>query len=173
MKSTTEENFHKKYLPEPNSGCWLWMGFITACGYGKTAYNEVAHRRSWEIHFGRIPEGRVVCHKCDTPSCVNPGHLFLGTQSENMADMVKKGRSLRGERNHAAKLCEDDVKEILCSKVSTEQLSEEYGVSPKAISNIRKGKSWKHVARPDGFLFSRLDGYAARRSPNYKITRAA
>lgn len=168
---TTAENFHKKYLPEPNSGCWLWTGFINVGGYGKTAYNEAAHRRSWEIHFGPIPNAAVVCHKCDTPCCVNPAHLFIGSQAANMQDMRDKGRSLIGARNRAAKLSDEIVSKILASRDSNEALAERFGVTPKAISKIRKGLAWKHVKRPDGYVYSPKDGYAARRRRGYKIAR--
>lgn len=81
--------------PEPNSGCWLWPG-DTLKGYGRVSYigtRQAAHRVSWLIHRGLIPEGLFVCHKCDVKLCVNPDHLFLGTQVDNMQDWTKKGKN--------------------------------------------------------------------------------
>lgn len=89
--------FHAKYVPEPNTGCWLWEGATIRSGYGRHNINGVqmgAHRASWIIHNGDIPDGMHVCHKCDTPPCVNPDHLFLGTHADNMRDMQAKERGL-------------------------------------------------------------------------------
>jgi hypothetical protein len=77
-------------------GCWEWLGARSGFGYGKSGYEGkflAAHRVSWEIHFGLIPEGMLVCHRCDNPSCCNPSHLFLGTAADNTRDMWNKGRS--------------------------------------------------------------------------------
>lgn len=96
------ERFHESYMPVTESGCWLWLNFCYSShnaldGYGQLRVNGVltsSHRFSWEIHNGPIPDGMIICHKCDTPSCVNPDHLFLGTLSDNMQDAMQKGRFL-------------------------------------------------------------------------------
>jgi hypothetical protein len=87
--------FERKYIEEPNTGCWLWSACGTKAGYGLFGYEgklQLAHRVSYKLHKGFIPEGMVVRHTCDTPSCVNPDHLELGTQGENIRESVRKGR---------------------------------------------------------------------------------
>ena len=95
-----EERFWEKV--DKSGECWLWIGFRDRDGYGKmgigskadnSARKEYSNRLSWQIHFGEIPKGMCVCHKCDNPSCVKPDHLFLGTRKDNTQDMIRKGRS--------------------------------------------------------------------------------
>lgn len=102
----TIEGFMDRVMPEPNSGCWLWMGNLAdKRGYGLVSvrsgdkYIRIgAHRFSWQLHKGPIPKGILVCHHCDVPSCVNPDHLFLGTHSDNTKDAHSKGRMDAGEK---------------------------------------------------------------------------
>jgi Autographiviridae endonuclease len=87
---------------DTNGGCWLWFR-ASVHGYGQVRENHTrtllqAHRASWEVHNGQVPDGLCVLHRCDVPACVNPDHLFLGTQADNMADMKRKGRSTRRVR---------------------------------------------------------------------------
>lgn len=95
------ERFNKKWQPVTETGCWLWTGAITK-GYGMIGSGLgdrrtlLAHRVSWELCNGPVPAGLHVLHKCDTPACVNPDHLFLGTHTDNMCDMTKKGRQVSG-----------------------------------------------------------------------------
>lgn len=91
------ERFWSKTTPEPNSGCWLWTASLGSTGYGQISIDgrhRKAHRVSWELHNGEIPDGMCVLHRCDVPSCVNPEHLWLGDQPANLKDMWAKGRGV-------------------------------------------------------------------------------
>ncbi len=110
-----------------------------------------AHRFSWELHFGPVPGGLLVCHRCDNRRCVNPGHLFLGTAADNTADMIAKGRGnwARGEAHGASKLSESDVVDIRelhdVEGFSQTTLACAFGVTHVAIWRIVRGKRWAHV----------------------------
>lgn len=133
------------------SGCWEWAGVRdTKDGYGVInikgrSGRTRAHRFSYEMHKGEIPEGLVVRHKCDNPCCVNPDHLELGTHADNTADSVSKGRHVHGEKMHTAKLTEQDVLDIRGSSLSSKELALKYGVDSTNIWCIRAGKTWKHL----------------------------
>ncbi|MCT7971195.1 HNH endonuclease signature motif containing protein [Laspinema olomoucense] len=133
--------------------CWLTDLCCCRYGYPRIRVNgktEKASRVMFRLNYGEIPSHLYVCHKCDNRACVNPEHLFLGTQKENMTDMANKGRSTIGSRNPRAKLSEDDVVEIKCllseGKLNCQEISNLYGVDRKVISGIKNGKIWKHVA---------------------------
>lgn len=141
--------FHGYVMPEPMSGCWLWMGPAKE-RYGSLKVHgkpTAAHRYSWALHRGPIPAGMKVCHRCDVPFCVNPGHLFLGTQADNHADMVAKNRraSFKGVNNGKAKLTPEQVLQIRGDARSLKHIAADYGVSLGAISQIKLGKVWAHV----------------------------
>jgi DNA-binding XRE family transcriptional regulator len=143
-------------------GCWEWIG-ARAAGYGRLRIgrkNIGAHRVSYELHNGSIPDGLHVCHRCDNPICVRPDHLFLGTPAENAADSVAKGRrkgprtyspkrALRGQKNPNAKLSDDQVREIrqryATGTASQEELAFEFGVTRWTIRHITSNKRWKHI----------------------------
>ena len=108
----------------------------------------LAHRLSWEMAYGSIPEGMCVCHRCDVRNCVNPEHLFLGTRADNNRDMVAKGRHTRGEGRSSAKLKEFHIPFIRSAKsngMETNELAWCFGVSRTAIDNVVNGKTWRHV----------------------------
>lgn len=141
--------------------CWEWTGYKDPHGYGRMSSqrgqpNLLAHRVSWEIHYGKIPKGLDCLHRCDNPSCTNPQHLFLGTHLDNMRDMDKKRRRklnpARGEDVGGSKLSRRDVTDIRCRydrasyhKSNAEELSKEFGVSRALIIRIINRTVWTHV----------------------------
>lgn len=133
--------------------CWLWTGGQMGKGYGGfRGHNSVrtyAHRFSHETYIGPIPDGQFVCHECDNPACVNPDHLFLGSQFDNMADAHRKGRTRktipRGELHPSAKLTSEQVLIIRESPKSLTELAAEYGVRLQSIYAIKKRLSWRHI----------------------------
>lgn len=142
--------FEAKYLPEPNSGCWLWTGSITRHGYGNFNYPDgtLAHRAAFSLLRGPIPPGMAVCHRCDMPACVNPEHLFIGTHAENMQDMFRKGRrvgkvGMPGARHWNAKLSAEDVAAIRASRAPQLETAARYGISRNYVSRLCQGDRWK------------------------------
>lgn len=105
----------------------------------------IAHRYSWHLHRGPIPDGMHVLHTCDVACCVNPDHLYLGTHNDNMRDMVQRGRQARvsGEQNGWAKLTADQVHEIIASNETSDVLAARYGVVNATIWKVRKGENWR------------------------------
>ncbi len=131
--------------------CWLWTASRKRNGYGQLGYNKskiYPHRLSYMIHIGNIPDGKVVCHACDVPHCVNPSHLFLGTQQDNLKDMRVKNRHVRGSMFGSSKLADKDVRDIIMkykSGVKNMTLAREYKVSHATIHRIVNRKLWKHI----------------------------
>ncbi len=146
---TIKDRIFQNSIPVPEAGCWIWSGASIPSGYGTMTVSAgvtgYAHRASWEANNGPIPDGLFVCHRCDTPSCVNPDHMFLGTHEDNMRDMRSKGRGVFGERHPSAILSESDVNEIRSSAEPYGVLANRYGVSKSAISSVRTGKNWSHI----------------------------
>lgn len=142
-----KDYFWGRVSPLGEDECWLWRGGTTR-GYGvfTVATKHVyAHRVSWELHKGPIENGLDVLHRCDVPLCVNPNHLFLGTQTDNVNDMWAKGRANPpvGERNRHAKLTAEQVYEIRDSSKSLRELALQYGVTMSMLSSIKRRASWK------------------------------
>lgn len=134
--------------------CWVWQGGHGGSigQYGRVSVKHgvtlgYAHRISWELHVGPIPAGLSVLHKCDVPDCVNPEHLFLGTQEDNMKDMAakKRGNAPRGSAHRSAVLNESSVVLIRNSSQPASILAEKYGVSYQTIYAARRGTTWRHV----------------------------
>jgi hypothetical protein len=137
----------------PESGCWIWMGALFDDGYGAFKLNgqKRAHRAAYQLFVGEVPTGMFICHRCDTPACVNPAHLFPGSHADNTLDMMRKGRNgiisekKKGERHHAARLTEDQVRSIRADPRSNQELAPIYGVRWKTIWQVRRRDSWKHI----------------------------
>lgn len=144
-----EGRFWDHVSPEPNTGCWLWIGYYSE-GYGQISGGGrvvSAHVLSWEIHFGPVPAGLFVLHKCDVHLCVNPDHLFVGTQADNMADKARKGRAWHpvGELHPGVKLDDASIaalrSEYVPFKTSARVLAVKYGLSQSYVYEILKGRA--------------------------------
>lgn len=138
--------------------CWEWKAGNNGRGYGKFYVGgdgnpqRYAHRISWSLANGDIPEGLILCHKCDNPKCINPDHLFLGTQAENMQDASKKGRCkpsmAHGNSSGHNKIDEKDipdVKKMIAEGVSLKTIADIYGVSKQSIFHIKTGRNWSWI----------------------------
>lgn len=136
-----------------SSGCWFWIGYRNPQGYGQfkphgRSHAILAHRHSWEMAFGPIPQGLCVLHKCDCPSCVNPAHLFLGTRPDNSADMLRKNRFPLGESHWGHKLTEPDIegiRRLAKNKITQVKIGRMFGVCRSTISQVLRGRTWCHV----------------------------
>jgi hypothetical protein len=146
---------------DKSGDCWLWTGRKNGYGYGRFANDLMAHRVSYSLANGSVPEGMHVLHHCDNRLCVNPQHLYAGTDKDNAHDKVQRGRcpkvnpKVRGEGNGSAKLTETQVKEILSlhkSGLSNVSISHKYGVYQANIARIVNGELWKHVTRSEEAL---------------------
>lgn len=149
---TNKERLLPKVNTQNPSDCWEWGGARDRRGYGRLnilGKTALAHRISWEAFRGPIPDGLHVCHSCDNPPCINPAHLFLGTDRDNIRDAAAKNRlapsRARGEMHRKARLTEEDVRAIRGSAESNGQLAERYKVSKGAIKGVRTRKNWRHV----------------------------
>jgi hypothetical protein len=173
-RRSTEQDFWKYVNKRSLEECWIWTGALTDCGYGRVRYHQKgwkAHRLAWVLTHGSIAEGMDILHKCDNPPCCNPNHLFTGTQADNIADMVSKGRHprnathylpsgdrhhsrlhpevmARGERNGSAILTEEKVIQIRRRREQGEtmaSLARAFGVAKGNIIFIVHRHTWKHV----------------------------
>lgn len=150
-----EKRFWNKVDRRSEEECWNWTGCSRRAGsYGLIFVNKAtgymsAHRASWAMANGPIPDGMFVLHRCDNQRCVNPGHLFIGTQLDNSNDKVSKGRHIVGARTRFVKLTEEQVLTIrLIRNMTTKtyaELSAEFGVTKSAICSLVNRKSWKHI----------------------------
>lgn len=146
--------FSERYVPEPNTGCWLWTAAMSSDGYGALRVRgkqTKTSRVSYELYRGKIPKGLFVLHKCDTPACVNPDHLFLGTQRDNMHDRRNKGRGNlpKGSKHHAAKFTEEDIlriRQLYATGEFTQQgIADLYSTTNQTINKIILMKRWGHI----------------------------
>ena len=155
----SEEAFWKKVSKGPD--CWEWNGKRNYAGYGiltRHGRGIRAHRFSWVLAFGKLKPSACVLHRCDNRACVNPAHLFVGTQADNMADMVAKGRSNLGPRHGShtqpekfrryAKLTAHAIpliRQRLAAGEPVASVARDHGVSPWTIYDVAEGRTWRHV----------------------------
>ena len=128
--------------------CKLWDKNVDRDGYGnikRQGKQWKAHRWVWTQTFGEIPAGMLVLHKCDVPGCVNPEHLFLGTQLDNARDAMEKGRHSKGEKIGNSKLTENDVRFIRFTKIKHDIICNSYGISKASVGKIKSKVNWAHV----------------------------
>ena len=164
-RSIMDRFMEKVSVPKIVSHCWIWNGKKDRKGYGLMyayrengkPFNTGAHRIAWSLFRGKIEPGKIICHHCDVPDCVNPAHLFMGTYKDNVDDMDNKGRRVScrcpGEKNGGCKTNQEIVLKIKddykSGKYSQEQIGSFYGLKQSQISRIIRGKSWKHLL-PNG-----------------------
>jgi hypothetical protein len=142
--------FDDRYIPEPMSGCFLWLDFIDRGGYGIVEHRGKkykAQRFSWMLHRGEITKGLCVLHKCDVRSCVNPDHLFLGTIGDNNYDRAQKRRNANtcGIKHNMARLTEADVLAIRSDTRLQRVIAEDYDLTQSTVSQIKHRVRWKHI----------------------------
>lgn len=157
MDQTLQQRFNAKWTEDPSTGCYVWHAYKNPKGYGMfeaaSRQTKLAHRVAWEMVNGPIPQGMLVCHTCDNPSCVNPAHMFLGTDADNKRDSISKGRAkiprARGEAQGHAKLTEEKVRamrrERATDGTSYNKLAAKYGVSSVAAYHAICRVTWKHI----------------------------
>lgn len=151
------ERFEEKFVRDP-SGCWLWTASVNGNGYGQILVTTeaaglgLAHRVAYELYVGPIPDATLVLHRCDVRHCVNPDHLRLGTQADNIADMDSKGRRRNGDhhgqKSGVAKLTEDDVRKMRAEYAAGARqvdLAARYGIWQGTVSSILRRRTWAHV----------------------------
>jgi Autographiviridae endonuclease len=154
-----------RHVSKQADGCWLWVGGLEVAGYGHTWLDGKqisAHRAFWIVANGPIPDGLMVCHKCDNPPCVNPEHLFLGTALDNSLDMVNKRRQWkqnparcpRGENTgKVAKLTTEnilEIKKLRSCGMGYDALAARFEVTRGCIGHILNGRNWKHISEEQG-----------------------
>lgn len=162
-----ERRLQNGSMPIPFSGCTIWFKASVPKGYGVIFHNKkqtYTHRVSYELNKGRIPDGMCVLHHCDTPSCINPEHLFLGTQKDNVIDCINKKRNfilpknfgnlnstrvnpkiVQGENNGMSKITwkiVDEIRTMHANKISDYDISKKYNISKCQVNKITRNKSW-------------------------------
>lgn len=154
---TDQERFWAQVSPDADS-CWTWTGKTIRGGYGDFRVSVdgrlrhiIAHRWAWEDAHGPIPSGMLVLHRCDNPPCVNPAHLFLGTQQDNMDDQAAKGRrpAAKGADNKHARLSVEDVAAIRRlvneERLTLAAVAARFGISRRHVAKLADGEAWSHV----------------------------
>lgn len=153
MSKSPEQRFWEKVDKKSPDECWKWLSHITPAGYGNFSLKlddgkfhvASAHRVSYELTYGDIPSGMEVCHTCDNRACVNPNHLFLGTQADNMKDMKSKNRQTGGIKNPRAKLTEESVREmrrLYSEGMSYKELAKKFSICWASVHNVVARRTW-------------------------------
>jgi hypothetical protein len=154
FKTPPEIRFWAKVIVKGPDDCWEWQAYIDARGYGRFKFegkDDRAHRVSWVLERGQIPDGLCILHKCDNPKCVNPDHLYIGTHQDNMRDRTDRNRSAHnrifGERHGHSKATAEQVLEIrkIGHSKSLKEMSALFGLSVSHISRLRSRKLWPHI----------------------------
>lgn len=171
------DNFYVRVLKHPGRGCWEWTGPKNNKGYGMAYVRELgrrmsAHRASFTLSNGEIPDGLWVLHKCDNPACVKPSHLFLGTPKDNVKDMFDKGRAVctgsKGAANPNALMTDEQVTSIrkdYVSGVPLDAICARYGITRTIMHDYTGGRSWPHLLGVDGSpTLDELKAECARRT---------
>ena len=150
IKVIDDKFFLERTKLNNETGCIEWTKHLNINGYGTLKYkqkNKMAHRFMWEYKFGEIPEGKIICHKCDNRKCVNPEHLFLGTTQDNVDDKMRKGRFVAsvGEKSGLSKLTSEQIIAIKNDVRAQQAIAKDFGITQSNVSLIKQNKSWKHI----------------------------
>jgi hypothetical protein len=156
MKPTVRQRFEGKYTAEPNTGCWLWTAALNDAGYGRLGVPggwRGAHRVAYELFVGPVPAGMFVCHRCDTPACVNPDHLFLGLPFDNTADMIAKGRIRTGRlfgRSNPNGIIDVqqlvELRSLAAAGATSRTLADRYGITVSHARDLMTGRRRRDCA---------------------------
>ena len=153
-RKSTADRFWEKVEIRGKNECWNWTACTIKNGYGHFGFRGklyTAHRFSWILTNGQIPEGLCICHHCDNPGCVNPAHLFIGTQKDNIQDAINKNRMVgkKGEENNNSSLTEKQVlairAEYKLGNITQRELARKHGVGQRTITCIVNRITWKHI----------------------------
>ena len=163
LKDSVRKRFYSKFIAGIIDECWEWKAYKNKSGYGVMRYgskrgnNALAHRISYLLNMGEIPSGLFVMHTCDNPPCVNPSHLRLGTNQDNVDDMVNKGRHyakyLKGQSNLSRAIITANiarnVKIDLTNNIKAKEIADKYAISKHIVWDIKREKTWKHITIKD------------------------
>lgn len=147
------DRIESKYEAVTESGCWIWTASVNKAGYGQISMPGrpmLAHRVCWEFYKGPIPNGKFICHKCDTPGCINPDHMFVGDHRDNMQDMRNKGRapkveSAKGDKNKSSKISNETALAIFNAEGPQREICKTFNVSRSTLQAIKYGRQWSSV----------------------------
>lgn len=151
MAELTKETLLNRVKIDKKTNCWNYTMYKDKRGYGRTTYKNktwLLHRLSYYLFRGKFKKDKYICHKCDNTSCINPDHLFVGTQKDNMQDMISKGRDGFGENHPCAKLNEKQVKDIrkkIKFGLSLREIAKQYDVNFTSIRSIKHYRAWKYI----------------------------